>query len=95
MNGEADMAQSDQLLASPTLDLRRTAFFLDFDGVLAPIAPTPDEARMADETRAALRALARRCGGAVAIVSGRALIGSETASTEVAARLKKFLSANR
>jgi len=47
------------------------AFFFDLDGTLAPIAPTPDAARVPEETRLLLRDLARGSGGAVAIVSGR------------------------
>jgi trehalose 6-phosphate phosphatase len=43
---------------------------LDLDGTLAPIAPTPRDARVPDETREALRRLLRR-GWTSAIVSGR------------------------
>jgi len=57
----------------PAIDPAGAAFFLDFDGVLAPIAPTPDAAGMAPRTRAALARLAAGASGAVAVVSGRAL----------------------
>jgi len=43
---------------------------LDVDGTLAPIAPTPGEARVPPETIEALRALVAR-GWTVALVSGR------------------------
>ena len=45
------------------------AVFLDYDGTLTPIVDDPAEARISDETRAALRDLASRC--ALSIVSGR------------------------
>jgi len=46
---------------------------VDVDGTLSPIAPRPDEARLADGAREALEDLAARVGVMVAIVSGRAL----------------------
>lgn len=55
------------------LDWRSHALFLDFDGTLAPLAPTPDEVELAPEVRETLRHLIAATGGAVAIVSGRAL----------------------
>jgi trehalose 6-phosphate synthase len=52
-------------------DARRApVLFLDYDGTLVPIAPTPQEAQPSAELRDLLRALARRV--AVVIVSGRA-----------------------
>jgi trehalose-phosphatase len=45
----------------------------DVDGTLAPIAPTPEEARVPPATRQALRRLARRADTLVAVVSGRPL----------------------
>ena len=53
----------------------RAALFLDIDGVLAPIVPHPDDARVPDETRDVLHSLAERYA-LVACVTGRA---SETA----------------
>lgn len=50
---------------------RRLALFLDYDGTLTPIVERPEDAVLAEETRAVLRRLARR--HAVAIVSGRDL----------------------
>jgi trehalose-phosphatase len=49
----------------------RPAFFLDFDGTLAPIVPHPDEARAVAGTADVLRRLAARFP--VVVVSGRRL----------------------
>src|SRR5438067_13796501 len=48
----------------------RSGIFLDFDGVLAPIVPRPEDAYPPEETRRELR---RLCGryALVAVVSGR------------------------
>ncbi len=50
---------------------RQPLFFVDFDGTLSPIVPHPDQARIADDARKAVRSLARRYP--VAIMSGRDL----------------------
>ncbi len=55
----------------PALDLGRSALFLDYDGTLVPIAPTPDAAHADDALRELLQRLARRLDGAIAIVTGR------------------------
>jgi trehalose 6-phosphate phosphatase len=52
-------------------DPSRAALFLDVDGVLAPIVPRPEDARVPEETRAELRRLAARYA-LVACISGRA-----------------------
>jgi trehalose 6-phosphate phosphatase len=52
-------------------DPRRAALFLDVDGVLAPIVPRPEDARVPEETRAELRRLNDRYA-LVACISGRA-----------------------
>ena len=57
----------------------RAAVFLDVDGVLAPIVPRPEDARVPDGTRAELRRLAGSYG-LVACVTGRS---SELARTIV------------
>ena len=50
---------------------RRPAVFLDYDGTLTPIVPRPEDARISEEMRQAVKELAARCP--VAIVSGRDL----------------------
>ncbi|WP_295857650.1 trehalose-phosphatase [uncultured Xylophilus sp.] len=57
-----------QLLPTVTPE---TALFLDFDGTLAEIAPTPDAVRIATGLVPTLAALHRLLGGALAIVTGR------------------------
>lgn len=60
-------------LPPPPALLQRPALFLDMDGVLAPLAATPD-AVMPDARRTAvLRRLAERLDGRVAILSGRTI----------------------
>src|SRR5919197_3338266 len=59
------------LLARLAEDPARAALFLDVDGVLAPIVPRPEDARVPDETRTELRRLNDRYAF-VACVSGRA-----------------------
>ncbi len=61
------------LTAPPIPATANIALFVDLDGTLAPLAPTPD-AVLADPRRTdVLRALNRALGGRVAIVSGRTL----------------------
>jgi len=60
-----------ELLARLAEDPARAAIFLDVDGVLAPIVPRPEDARVPDETRAELRRLVHFYA-LVACVSGRA-----------------------
>lgn len=55
---------------------------LDFDGTLAPIAPTPNEATLSGETRRLLEGLSKRPAFTVAIVSGRSL-GDVRAKVEI------------
>jgi len=64
---------AEALPAPPVAMLRPLALFLDLDGVLAPMAPTPD-AVVADARRTAvLGRLDWALGGRLAIVSGRTL----------------------
>jgi trehalose 6-phosphate phosphatase len=56
-------------------DPARAAVLLDVDGTLAPIVHDPDAARVPDETRAVLEALATRYG-LVACISGRRAAGA-------------------
>ncbi len=61
------------LSAPPPLDGDRTALFLDLDGTLAELRPRPGDVGP-DPTRALLlERVANRMGGAVAVISGRAL----------------------
>jgi len=60
-------------LPPPPTRLPRPALFLDMDGVLAPLAETPDAVVPHPERTAALRALADRLHGRVAIISGRTI----------------------
>ena len=57
----------------PALALEDVALFLDLDGTLAPIAPTPEQVSGDDELWAILDALARRSGGRFAVLSGRTI----------------------
>jgi trehalose-phosphatase len=59
------------LLARLAEDPLRAALFLDVDGVLAPIVPRPEDARVPEKTRAELRRLHGRYA-LVACISGRA-----------------------
>ncbi len=60
----------DQLPQTP-VDPRTTAIFLDIDGTLLDIAPTPLEVKVSDALRATLASLSRIFDGAIAFVSGR------------------------
>ncbi|MGI9335696.1 MAG: trehalose-phosphatase [Gammaproteobacteria bacterium] len=58
----------------PTPDgAERWALFLDFDGTLAEIAPTPAEVSVPSALPATLSALHRNLDGALALISGRPL----------------------
>ena len=59
--------------APPPVRADGVALFLDMDGVLAPLAPTPDAVGPVARRSAALRAVDARLGGRVAIVSGRTI----------------------
>jgi len=60
-------------LPPPPARLPRPALFLDMDGVLAPLAETPDAVIPDPHRTAALRAVADRLGHRVAIISGRTI----------------------
>jgi trehalose 6-phosphate phosphatase len=70
----APAASAASVAAPPRrLPLTRFALFLDLDGTLVDFAPRP-EAVHADATLLALlHTLSERCGGALALVSGRSL----------------------
>ncbi|MFA4948148.1 MAG: trehalose-phosphatase [Candidatus Krumholzibacteriia bacterium] len=61
----------DTLEAS--LEGKHILLLLDFDGTLAPIAPTPDEAMLPDETRRELERLVESSACSIGVISGRAL----------------------
>jgi trehalose 6-phosphate phosphatase len=50
-----------------------TALFLDFDGTLADLMPTPEDVRVPSGTLASLVAQQKALSGALAIVTGRAI----------------------
>ena len=64
-------------LSEPVPPLDKTALFLDFDGTLVDIAPTPDGISVPSTLSSLLRQLYDACGGAIAIVSGRAVADLE------------------
>ena len=57
---------------APLVDVPRLGLMVDFDGTLAPIAPTPDEAAISPAALDALRRIAAAIE-MVGVVSGRAL----------------------
>ena len=72
-HGDAAPGEAASRLPPPPLRLTRPALFLDMDGVLAPLAETPDDVVPHPERTAALRAVADRLQGRVAIISGRTI----------------------
>ncbi|WP_371134039.1 trehalose-phosphatase [Brevundimonas sp.] len=67
-------APLEVLSAPPVHPGVRMALFLDLDGVLAPMADSPDAVVPDPRRTAVLQALDRRLDGRMAIVSGRTLI---------------------
>ncbi|MDK2746648.1 MAG: trehalose-phosphatase [Brevundimonas sp.] len=61
------------MLPTPPVVADGIALFLDMDGVLAPMAPTPDGVGPVARRTAALKAVEARLEGRVAIVSGRTI----------------------
>lgn len=55
----------------PVLDFEKDALFLDLDGTLIDIAPSPEEVVAPQQLVSSLGVLARRLDGALAVVSGR------------------------
>lgn len=60
------------------LDAASSALFLDFDGTLVELAPEPDAIVIPPELVPLLAALRERLGGALAVVSGRAVGAIDT-----------------
>jgi trehalose 6-phosphate phosphatase len=62
----------------PVLRLDGCALFLDLDGTLLELAPRPDAVSVEPGLLELLRALVRRSGGALAVVSGRSIATLDT-----------------
>lgn len=60
-------------LPAPPIRLNGAALFLDLDGVLAPLAPTPDAVGPEPRRTRTVERLTHALGGRVAVVSGRTL----------------------
>jgi len=73
IDGAAAPAEALSHLPPPPVSLQQPALFLDMDGVLAPLAATPDAVTPDARRTAVLRRLATRLDGRVAIISGRTL----------------------
>jgi trehalose 6-phosphate phosphatase len=71
----ADSAVVERLLTDFVGRARAIALFLDFDGVLVELAPTPDSVVVAPRTIARLQSASSALGGALVIVSGRDIAG--------------------
>ncbi len=85
-NTDAAPAAADAMtsLPAPPVQLTRPALFLDLDGVLAPLAATPDAVVPNARRTRVLQDVAQRLDGRVAIVSGRTI-----AEIFAAVRLRK------
>jgi len=57
----------------PALDFNRDALFLDIDGTIIDIAPTPEAVVVPESLKVSLSRISERLGGALALVSGRTL----------------------
>jgi len=63
-----------RLLPPPARSSRPLALFLDLDGVLAPLADTPDAVLAEPRRTRAIQALDRALAGRLAVISGRTLV---------------------
>lgn len=61
--------------AEPALFTEGSALFLDFDGTLVDIAPTPDSVVVEPDLPDLLVRMRQRLGGALAVVTGRPIAG--------------------
>ena len=57
----------------PFPDGRQCCLFLDIDGTLLDLAPTPGAVRVDEPLRGLLRSIERECDGALALISGRTI----------------------
>ena len=73
VKGEADGSNEPVPLQDLKLDPADHAVFLDFDGVIADIAPRPDAVHVPESRARVLQAWRSRTNGALALVSGREL----------------------
>lgn len=76
-DGSAAMSSSSmansELYRLSLCDSAHWALFLDFDGTLVDIAPTPEQVKVAPELPGILSHLSRLLNGALALISGRSL----------------------
>lgn len=72
------MTQATDFSFAPLLDASSSALFLDFDGTLVELASEPDAIVIPPELVPLLAALRDRLGGALAVVSGRAVGAIDT-----------------
>jgi trehalose 6-phosphate phosphatase len=66
-------APAETLPVPPPIDPDRSALFLDLDGTLAAICPTPEEVAIERDMLEALNAANETLSGRVAVVSGRSV----------------------
>ena len=57
----------------PALDWARDALFLDIDGTIVDIAPTPEAVVVPESLKLSLSRIRKNLGGALALISGRTL----------------------
>jgi trehalose 6-phosphate phosphatase len=67
------MRESMRLNEPPAALLRDASLFLDFDGTLVELAPSPDAVRVEDDLRDLLTRLQAKLDGRLALLSGRAV----------------------
>lgn len=82
-----DSAPMGSRLARPPVEIERLALFLDMDGVLAPLAATPDAVLPVSRRTEVLKRLNTGLAGRLAIISGRTLgeIDRISGTTDLAA----------
>ncbi len=70
---EIETTMAPAMAQPPALDLSRTALFLDLDGTLAAIEPTPDAVGPQPRRNWMLHELSRQLRGRLAVLSGRSI----------------------
>lgn len=76
--GEADPVPDDPAFHALSLNPEQWALFLDIDGTLLDIAKTPDRIVVPPALPQHLEAVAKRLGGALALVTGRSVAFADT-----------------